>query len=133
MQNKINHQKKSTLNQKDKDRFDKLKRDILLIGFFRRGSLVRRFMPCGKQGCQCQTRSPKLHGPYYQWTRKVRGKTVTIRLSPDQARWLDEWIANSRRLDRILKQMEKISMRVTQRLLQQPHASQKKLVSKKIR
>ena len=99
---------KTRVDRKELNRYEKLKRDILLLGFIRRGSLVRRFMPCGKPGCRCQARSPKLHGPYYQWTRKVRGKTVTVRLTPHQAKWFVEWIANSRRLDTILAQMEKV-------------------------
>ncbi len=102
--------------QKDLDRYDKLKREILSLGFIRRGSLLRRFMPCGKQRCQCQGPSPKLHGPYYQWTRKIQGKTVTVRLTQNQAKWLAQWIANSRRLDAILMQMENFSMRVTEQL-----------------
>lgn len=126
-------QKQRKQDRRRLDRYDKLKRTILLLGFIRRGSLVRRFMPCGKQGCQCQARLPKLHGPYYQWTRKVRGKTVTVRLTQNQARWLGQWIANSRRLDAIRAQMESLSMQITEQLLEQPHPSQEKLVSKKRR
>ena len=59
----------------------------------------------------------KLHGPYYQWTRKVGGKTVTVRLSLQEATLLEEWIANGRRLDRLIGQMEGVSLRRTDRLL----------------
>lgn len=121
------------MDRKELNRYENLKRDILLLGFIRRGSLLRRFMPCGKPGCQCQAPSPKLHGPYYQWTRKIRGKTVTVRLTQHQAELLGEWIANSRRLDAILLQMENVSMRITEQLRQQPAPSQNKMVSKKRR
>jgi len=60
---------------------------------------------------------PRLHGPYYQWTRKVRGKTVTVRLTQQEAELLETWIANGRRLDRLLDQMQRVSLRVTDRLL----------------
>ena len=87
------------------------------IGYFRRGTLLKRLMTCGKPGCVCKASPPRLHGPYYQWTRKVDGKTVTVRLSAEQAELLAGWIAAGRELDRIISVMERISMRETERLL----------------
>ena len=101
----------------DQKRYEELKRSLAELGYFRRGSLVRRFMPCGKPGCRCQASPPQLHGPYYQWTRKVGGKTVTVRLTKQEAELLRTWIANGRRLDRLLAQMQRVSHRVTDRLL----------------
>ena len=102
---------------RDLDRYDVLKRAIADVGLVRRGSLVRRLMSCGKPGCCCQATPPKLHGPYYQWTRKVRGKTVTVRLTPQEAELFREWSANTRQLDKLLAQMQAVSLRVTERLL----------------
>jgi len=102
---------------RDQQRYDALKRAVLEVGLIRRGSLVRRFMPCGKPGCSCQARPPVLHGPYYQWTRKVRGKTQTVRLSQEEAKLLAEWIANGRRFNKLVTQMESVSLRITKRLL----------------
>jgi hypothetical protein len=101
----------------DEERYEALKRSVADLSLIRRGSLVRRFMPCGKPGCCCQATRPTLHGPYYQWTRKVRGKTVTVRVSADEARLLKEWIANGRQLDRIVGEMQRVSYRLTERLL----------------
>lgn len=101
----------------DQQRYDMLKRAVAEIGLIRRGSVVRRFMPCGKRGCACQAAPPVLHGPYYQWTRKVRGKTETVRLSEHHANLISEWIANARRFDKIVTQMEAVSLRITKRLL----------------
>ncbi|MBI3048928.1 MAG: hypothetical protein HYY76_11540 [Acidobacteria bacterium] len=103
----------------DQRRYAVLKRTVLPLGPIRRGSLVRRFMPCGKPGCCCQASPPELHGPYYQWTRKVRGKTVTVRLTREEARLFEEWISNGRQLDRIVAQMEAVSLRITERLMKQ--------------
>lgn len=100
----------------DHQYYDQLKRALADLGFIRRGSLLRRFMPCGKPGCCCQAAPPQLHGPYYQWTRKVRGKTVTMRLSEQEARLFAEWSANARQLDKILARMESVSLRATERL-----------------
>jgi len=102
---------------KDEKKYQELKQSILNLRFIRWGSLVKRYMPCGKQGCRCQGNQSQWHGPYYQWTRKVKGKTVTVRLSTAEAKVFEEWIANGRQLDRIISQMGKISLRVTNRLL----------------
>lgn len=101
----------------DADRYEALKRSVADLALIRRGSLVRRFMPCGKPGCCCQAPRPTLHGPYYQWTRKVRGKTVTVRVSQDEAKLLKQWIENGRRLDRIVGEMQRISYRLTEQVL----------------
>jgi hypothetical protein len=58
-----------------------------------------------------------LHGPYFQWTRKVRGKTVTVRLTEHEAKMLQDWIANGRQLDKLVAQMEVVSYRITERML----------------
>jgi hypothetical protein len=109
--------RRTPLRDADEKRYEELKRQIADLPPIRRGSLVRRFMPCGKPACRCQATPPTLHGPYYQWTRKVRGKTETTRVDPQQAKLLAGWIANGRRLDRLLAQMEKVCLRITRRLL----------------
>jgi hypothetical protein len=76
-------------------------------------------MRCGKSYCRCHADPPQLHGPYWQWTRAVKGKTVTRLLTEDQARLYLEWIANRRRLTKILAEMDKVSERAASILLQQ--------------
>ena len=101
----------------DTERYEALKRALAEVGLIRRGSLVKRFMPCGKPGCRCQAKPPQLHGPYYQWTRKVRGKTVTVRLSRQEAQLLARWIDNGRHLEKLVGEIERVSHRITERLL----------------
>ena len=106
--------------------YRQLRVSLSRIGYFRRGTLLKRFMPCGKPGCACQATPPRLHGPYYQWTRKVGGKTVTVRLSAEQAEMLEGWIAAGRQLDRTVAEMERLSLRVTDRLLKQMPSPRRK-------
>jgi hypothetical protein len=47
--------------------------------------------------------------PCYPWTRKVKGKTVCVALSKEQYDWLRQAIANWRRVQRILRQMQRLS------------------------
>ena len=96
-------------------KFEELKRQILKLGFVRPGSLVRRYMPCGNPSCRCMARPPRLHGPYYQWTYKVDGKTKTLRLSPQQALLCRQWARNHKRLKHLVRQMEQLSLKQTDR------------------
>jgi hypothetical protein len=98
-------------------KLQRLARELTDIGFVSSGSVVRRFMPCGKRGCRCQADPPQLHGPYWQWTRVVAGKTVTRRLTEPQARLYQQWIANRRRLTRTIAEMEKLSQQAGEILL----------------
>ena len=103
----------------DENRDQALESALAEIGYLRRGTVLRVSMPCGKPVCRCKDTPPRLHGPYYQLTRKVRGKTVTQRLTSQEAEALSEWIANARRVDKILTQWQRTSLRLTDRLLRQ--------------
>ena len=59
-----------------------------------------------------QDRGPGAGGPCYQWTRKVRGKTVSVALSREQYEWLRTAIAIWRQVQRTLKQMQRLSRQV---------------------
>lgn len=107
----------SKADQQDRRRYEALKQQVSELGYLRRGSVVRRLTTCGKTGCACQADPPRLHGPYYQWTRKVKGKTVTVRLPERDAALFEKWIANARKLDVIIAHMERLSTRITRRIL----------------
>jgi hypothetical protein len=100
-------------------RYQELARRVADIGFVRSGSLTRRLTRCGKPGCRCQADPPRLHGPYWQWTAKTGGKTVTRRLTEDQARLYSEWIDNDRRLRALITQMRQIADQATELILRQ--------------
>lgn len=56
-----------------------------------------------------QNRGPGAGGPCYQWTRKVKAKTVSVALSKEQFEAMDEAIANWKRLKVMLQRMEELS------------------------
>jgi Family of unknown function (DUF6788) len=56
-----------------------------------------------------QDRGPGAGGPCYQWTRKVKGKTVSVALSHAQYHWLKAAIENWRSAQTILKEMQQLS------------------------
>ena len=81
------------------------------IGLVLRGSIALRLTRCGQPTCRCKADPPRLHGPYYIWTRKVAGKTVTAQLTPEHAALCLDWNRNMHKLDRIVRQMQAIGLR----------------------
>jgi hypothetical protein len=74
------------------------------------GSIQQRLTRCGRPGCACQGNPPRPHGPYWQWTRKVAGKTVTRRLTPEQQQRYQPWLENDRRIRELLSALETIGI-----------------------
>lgn len=85
------------------------------------GSVVVRHMRCGKSGCACKADPPALHGPYIQWTRTVRGKTVTRFLSEAQLGRYQPWFDNARRLKELVAKLEIASLQALE-TAEGPHA-----------
>ena len=67
-------------------------------------------MPLPSPGCACQADPPRPHGPYWQWTRKIAGKTITRRLTPAQTERYQPWIENDRRIRELLTRLEQITI-----------------------
>ena len=82
--------------QKD---YQRLRRSLALIGYISQGSVVDR----------SQLRPPRSG---YQWTRKVKGKTITVALSESEFDALAQAIANERKLNQTIRKMEQISRRI---------------------
>jgi len=70
------------------------------------GSLIERRTRCGRSNCGCHADPPRLHGPYWQWTRKVAARTICRWLSAEQHDDYQAWIANGRRLRELLARLE---------------------------
>src|SRR6266571_1279778 len=78
-----------------------------------------RYRVCATPGCRCTADPPQRHGPYWQHTRKVAGKTVTTLLTGEQAERYQEWVINRRRLDELIAEMKEVSEQARQLLLAQ--------------
>ena len=77
-----------------------------------------------------QNRGPGAGGPCYQWTRKVRNKTVSVALSKEQYEWLKQAIENWREVQRTLKEMQRLSRQVLFETI--PHPPRRKRLGKKV-
>lgn len=95
-------------------RYRELAEQLAEIGLISSGSVTRRFTHCASAGCRCHGDPPQPHGPYYQWTTKVNGKTVTRRLNPEEAKLYKEWIANDRKMRRLITQMRQVAAKASE-------------------
>ena len=76
-----------------------------------------------------QDRGPGAGGPNFQWTRKVKGKTVSVALSQEQYEWLRSAIENWKRTQELLRKMQILSRQVLFTTLPEPR--RRKHLSKK--
>ncbi len=106
-----------------RERVRRLATQLAQTGFLKNGSVIRHYARCGNSGCRCQRDPAQRHGPYYRWSTKVAGKTVTRHLSDREGRLYSEWIANRRRVREILRQIERISERAAAIALADPDRS----------
>ena len=100
-------------------RYQDLARQLADIGYIAAGSLALRHNRCGKPNCNCHGDPPQLHGPYWQWTAKVDGRTVNRRLTDREAELYQEWIANDRNLRDVIAKMREIAAKATDLLLEE--------------
>ena len=77
-----------------------------------------------------QNRGPGAGGPCYQWTRKVKGKTVSVALSAEQYEALRAAIENWKEAQAILRQMQAMSREFIFNTL--PHPPRRKRLGKRV-
>jgi hypothetical protein len=91
-------------------RRQQLRAQLAEIDFILPGTINLAMNRCGKPGCRCHADPPRLHGPYITWTRKIKGKTVTRRLTPEQLDRYRPWFDNNRRLRQLTRELEALSL-----------------------
>ena len=108
-------QKKMTLEQ-GQAQYARLRQSLANLGWISEGYV--------------QNRGPGAGGPCYQWTRKVKGKTVSVALSKEQFEWLDAAIQQWRQAQAILREMQRLSRQVLFETV--PHPPRRKKLGKKV-
>lgn len=86
--------------------------ELAKVGFVLPGSLTERRLACTHAGCHCHDEPPMLHGPYFQWSRKVAAKTVSKTLSAEQVEEYGPWIDNEKRLRALVRELETLALSV---------------------
>ena len=81
-------------------RYDRLQKELIDLPWLLQGTVV-----------ETPPKSATARATY-TWTRKVRAKTVTVSLSPEQATAFRSAIAANRRVEKALKEMRVLSQAV---------------------
>ncbi|MGH8829453.1 MAG: DUF6788 family protein [Jiangellaceae bacterium] len=100
-------------------RYRELAAQLADVGYIAAGSITRRYTRCGTPSCRCHADPPQMHGPYWQWTAKVEGKTVTRRLTQAEAELYQEWIDNDRQLRALITAMRDVAAKAAELSLQE--------------
>jgi hypothetical protein len=77
-----------------------------------------------------QNRGPGAGGPCFQWTRKVKGKTVSVALSQEQFEAFASAIENWKKTKQIIKRLQQLSRAEIFATL--PDPKRRKPLSKKV-
>jgi hypothetical protein len=94
------------------DRF-KLIQQISDLGDFQPGSITSALRRCGKPECHCAKPDDPGHGPHFQLTQKISGKTVTQNLPSQPAvRKAEKEIAEFRRFQSLTGELVEVNRKV---------------------
>ena len=97
-------------------RFDQHAQGLGQIGFLLKGSVLQTYRRCGSAGCGCQSDPSRMHGPYWQWTHKVKGKTVTRALTEEQVSRYRQWMENAKEFEETVRDLYEISAQANELL-----------------
>jgi len=90
-------------------RFAQLRQQLQELGYFCKGTVLARRMKCGQPRCACHQYPSQRHGPYWEWTYKVRGKTVNVRLSSEAGPIYQAASWQYRQLKSLLTRLERVA------------------------
>ena len=93
----------------NEQRFRQALQELQQLDYFLKGTVLKRMMKCGRPQCACHRDPAKRHGPYFEWTYKVQGKTVNVKLSPQAAPLYLAATKQHRKLKAVLTRMERLS------------------------
>jgi hypothetical protein len=100
-------------------RFRRARQQLRQLGYFLKGTVSQRMMKCGHPTCACHRDASRRHGPYFEWTYKVQGRTVNVKLSPQAAPLYQAATQQHRKLKVTLARMERLSQKAVARLAKQ--------------
>jgi type II secretory pathway component PulJ len=93
----------------NEQRFRQALQELQQLDYFLKGTVLKRMMKCGRPQCACRSGPAKRHGPYFEWTYKVKGKTVNVKLSPQAAPLYKAASKQHRKLKIVLARLERLS------------------------
>lgn len=91
------------------EKYRTLTKQLANIGYICQGSIGIVYTRCGNDYCACAKNPHAKHGPYFMWTRKEKGKTVSKRLDKKQVALLKSYMKNYNYLKNVIAIMKSLS------------------------
>jgi type II secretory pathway component PulJ len=105
------------------ERFRQARQELRQMEYFLKGTVLKRMMKCGQPQCACHRDPSQRHGPYFEWTYKVHGKTVNVKLSSKAAPLYLAATKQHRKLKAVLTRLERLSRTALTHLARQAEES----------
>lgn len=97
-----------TLTQMER-RYQRLAARLAKLQVMAQGTITERTI---ERGTGAASDKKKVYGPYYQWTFKDKGKTVTVNLASGQAKEYQHAIDEHRKMEGIVEEMRQLSLKI---------------------
>ena len=91
------------------ERLERLKKSLMRTGPVAQGSILQRTI---RRTDPARPGKMKDYGPYYQWTRKIAGRTAIQNLTAPQAKAYARAIRENRRLEKTVTEMRAVSLKL---------------------
>lgn len=110
---------------------DELKSQLAEVEDFRPGSLVERYLRCGKPKCRCAPQGAAGHGPYWSLTWALAGKTVTRAIPASAVEQTRKQLAQYQRFRKLSHAWVETSAQLCDGLLVAPETASESEAQKK--
>ena len=88
-----------------------LKNQIIAKDWVLQGTVLKQFKQCGKNNCRCHQNKKYWHGPYWIWTRKEKGETISKTLSENQAKMVKRLLQDMTKIYKFIEKWKILSLR----------------------
>jgi hypothetical protein len=99
-------------------KYQEIKEKIKKLNCILVGTVLKKFKKCGRKNCKCMKDQEYLHGPYFIWTRKEKGKTVTKTITQKQAKECHKAFKNMKILNSYVEGWKKESIEYIEQILE---------------
>tara|TARA_A100000164_G_C21409143_1_gene541308 strand:- start:198 stop:533 length:336 start_codon:yes stop_codon:yes gene_type:complete len=92
-----------------KDEIEAIKYKLLNLGSLHPGKISQQYTVCNKSNCACKSKiNPKKHGPYYQLSYSVKGKSSTRFIKPEDIDKVQQYIDNYNEMKELLSDLSEL-------------------------
>ena len=91
-------------------KIERIKRELMKLGEMHPGSLSQQYNVCGVKNCRCKDpKTPIKHGPYYQLSFTIRGKSSTRFIRKENLKTCKMHITNYQRFKELTKEWKELA------------------------